>query len=349
MTGSLPKISTHLGYFGSGSDRYNPSGYRVAVPPLERLCLASKASGLDGVELNYPATVNEGTIEEVKSALRETGLAVSNISLNVWGEGKWGRGSLTNPDSVVRVNAIETMECGIAIARKLGSPLVSLWPGQDGFDYLFQIDYGSAFDWFVKGMQEVAAYDRSMRICLEYKPKEPRAHLLVDTVARTMWLIDKIGAPNVGVLLDVGHALCAQENVAQSAVLLQREGLLDLVHFNDNYGDWDWDMIPGTVRFWEHLELIFWLCETGYDKWYSIDIDMPRGDPVKACQQSVTNIQRLYWLAGKLDREQILANLKHSDHPENLRLVSDMIFAALDVSVLETAQKGSGSHSSATT
>ena len=50
------------------------------------------------------------------------------------------------------------------------------------------------------------------------------------------------------------------------------------MHFNGNYGEWD--MIPGTVRFWEHIELIFWLRELGYDKWYSIDITMPRGDAI---------------------------------------------------------------------
>jgi xylose isomerase len=285
---------------------------------------------LGGVELNYPALVNEETIEEIKSVLDETGLEVSNVSLNVWGSSKWGMGSLSSPDPAIRTEALETMKRGIDVSRAIGSPLVSLWPGQDGFDYPFQIDYGAACDWFIQGMREVAAYDPKVRICLEYKPKEPRTHLLVDTAARTMWLIGKIGAPNLGVLLDLGHAFCAYENVAQSAVLLQREGLLDLLHFNDNYGEWDWDMIPGTVRFWEHIELIFWLRELGYDKWYSIDITMPRGDAVKACQQSVDNIRRMYRLAERLDRGEILANMRRSGYLENLRLVSDMVFSALE-------------------
>ena len=330
VTNSFPKISTHLGYFGSGVDRYNPAGYKKDASPLERIRLASQVRGLDGVELNYPALVNEETIEEVKSVLNEAGLAVSNVSLNVWGTGKWGMGSLTNPDPTVRTEALEIMRRGIDVAKAVGSPLVSLWPGQDGFDYPFQVDYGATCDWFIQGMRKAAAYDPQMRLCLEYKPKEPRTHLLVDTAARTMWFIGKIGAPNVGVLLDVGHALCAYENVAQSAVLLHREGLLDLLHFNDNYGEWDWDMIPGTVRFWEHIELIFWLRELGYDKWYSIDITMPRGDAVKACQQSVENIQRLYRLAERLEHDEILANMRRLDHPENLRLVSDAVFGALE-------------------
>ena len=330
MVNSFLKISTHLGYFGTGADRYNPAGYQPTVSAIERIRRVSGVTGLNGVELNYPALVNEETVAEVKSVLSETGLAVSNVSLNLWGTEKWGMGSLSCADPQIRADAVETMKRGIAIAKAVGSPLASLWPGQDGFDYPFQIDYNAAIDWFIEGVREAAAVDPNMRICLEYKLKEPRSHLLVDTVGRTMWLINKIGAPNVGVMLDVGHALCANENIAQSAAMLQREGLLDILHFSDNYGEWDWDMIPGTVRFWEYLELFFWLHETGYAGWHSIDITMPRGDPVKACQLSVTNIQRLCRLAEKLPREQILANLKCVTHPNNLGLLSDTIFSALD-------------------
>jgi len=330
MADAQPQVSTHLGYFGSGADRYNASGYQKAVPSIERMRLASQVDGLDGVELNYPALVTEETVETVRSVLDEGGLTVVNVSLNLWSTGKWGSGSLSSPDAATRADAVETMKRGISVAKAVGSPLVSLWPGQDGFDYPFQVDYGAAVDWFVEGMQQAAAHDPDMRICLEYKAKEPRTHLLVDTAARTMWLIEKIGAPNVGVLLDVGHALLAHENPAQSAALLQREGLLDLIHFNDNYGDWDWDMVPGTIRFWENIELIFWLRRLGYDKWYSIDIIMPRGDPVKACQQSVTNIRRLYRMVDSLDAQAIVENLKRTDHPENLRLVSDNVFGALE-------------------
>jgi sugar phosphate isomerase/epimerase len=325
----LPQISSHLGYFGSGGDRYCLGGYQEAVPSMERLRLVAKVEGLDGVELNYPALVTEETAADVRHILEEEELACSNVSMNVWGQAVWGLGSLSNPDPSIRRQAVETISKGMQVAKQVGSSLVSLWPGQDGFDYPFQVDYAAQVDWFVEGLQACADSDPGVRICIEYKPKEPRTHILTDTCARTMWLIEKMDRPNVGVLLDVGHGLFANENVAQSAVLLQREGLLDLVHFNDNYGDWDWDMIPGTIRFWELLELIFWLRESGYSGWYSIDIAMPRGDPVKACQQSVTNTARLFRLVDQLDVEQIRANFQATHHPENLRLLSDQIFGAL--------------------
>ncbi len=140
----MPKISTHLGYFGSGGDRYNLAGYRKADSPIERIRLASTVSGLSGIELNYPALVNESNAEEVRSALKQGHLVVCNVSLNVWGEGKWGWGSLSSADPAIRRAAIDTLKRGIAVSKSVGSPLVSLWPGQDGFDYPFQVDYAAS-------------------------------------------------------------------------------------------------------------------------------------------------------------------------------------------------------------
>jgi xylose isomerase len=281
--------------------------------------------------LNFRGLVTEDTAPAIKSLLDDVGMACANVSMNVWGDGKWGLGSLSNPDAAVRRDAADVIIQGMKTAKVLGCSLVSLWPGQDGFDYPFEANYADRVDWFVEGVQHCADAVRDVRICVEYKPKEPRTHSLVDNAARTMWLLGKVARPNVGVLLDVGHSLYACENVAQSAVLLQREGWLDLLHFNDNYGDWDWDMIPGTLRFWEMLELVFWLREVDYQGWYSIDIISPRGDPIQAVQQSVTNIRRMVHLMEKLDREGILANLRGTEPYANLRLLSDQVFAAMGV------------------
>lgn len=327
---TLPHIATHLGPFSSASDRYNPKGYKESLPVEERIRQAATVDGLGGVELNFRGLVNEATAPAIKALLEEVGLACANVSLNVWGDGRWALGSLSNPDQAIRREAIDLCVGGMQTAKALGCTLVSLWPGQDGFDYPFQVNYADAVDWFVEGLRACADAVPDVRLCIEYKPKEPRTHLLFDTAARTMWLLDKVNRPNLGVLLDVGHGLFAGENVAQSAVLLQREGLLDLIHFNDNYGEWDWDMVPGTVRFWEMLELIFWLRETGYRGYYSIDITA-RGSAVAAVQQSVTNIQRLCRLAEKLDRDAIFANLRSPEPMANMKLLSDQVFAALGV------------------
>ena len=322
------KIATHLGPFGSAGDRYNLKGYKPAVGAEERIRQAGTVVGLSGVELNFRGLVDENNAPGIKGLLDQAGLACVNVSMNVWGDARWGLGSLINPEAHVRQAAQELITAGMQTAKALGCHLVSLWPGQDGFDYPFEVDYAAMVDRFISGVRDCADAVPDVRICIEYKTKEPRSHLLVDSAARTMWLINKINRPNVGVLLDVGHSFLAGENVAMSAVLLQREGLLDLLHFNDNYGEWDWDMIPGSLRFWELIELIFWLKETGYTGWNSIDISV-RGDAAQAVQQSVTNIGRLYRLTERLDRKQLLANLDRMDAAANLKLLSDQVFKAL--------------------
>lgn len=328
---NLPRVATHLGPFSPGGDRYNLKGYQPGVTPEARMRQAASVQGLNGIELNFRGLVTEENAPAIKALMAEVGLACVNVSMNVWGDGKWGLGSLSSPDPAIRKDAAELIIQGMRTTKVLGGSLVSLWPGQDGFDYPFEANYGDRVDWFVGGVQTCADAVPDVRICIEYKPKEPRTHSLVDNAARTMWLLGKIARPNVGALLDVGHGLYAGENVAQSAVLLQREGWLDLLHFNDNYGEWDWDMIPGTLRFWEMLELIFWLREVKFQGWYSIDIISPRANPIESVQQSVNNIRRMYSLVERFDREAILANLSGFNPIANMKLLSDQLFEALGV------------------
>lgn len=327
---TIPKIATHLSPFSTGADRYNAEGYRAGLLTEEILRKAAAVPGLDAVELNFRNLVHEDNVPSIKAILDQLNLSCANVSMNVWGDARWKFGSLSNPDPERRREAVDLITAGMRTTRSLGCGLVSIWPGQDGFDYPFEADYARMMDWFVEGLQACADAVPDVRICIEYKPKEPRSHLLFDNAARTMWILSKVARSNVGVLLDVGHAWCGFENAAQSAVLLQREGLLDHLHFNDNYGDWDWDMVPGTLRIPEMVELIYWLQETNYQGYYSIDIVSPRIDPVEAVTQSVKNIRRLYQLAKRIDREQTRANLALHNPIANLSIMSDLMFSHLE-------------------
>lgn len=44
------------------------------------------------------------------------------------------RGAFTNPDPVVRREAIDLTKRGIDAARAMGAPMMTLWLGQDGYD-----------------------------------------------------------------------------------------------------------------------------------------------------------------------------------------------------------------------
>ena len=79
----------------------------------------------------------------------------------------------------MRREAIDLTKRGIDAARAMGTDLMTVWLGQDGFDYNFQLDYGQVWDWEVAGIREIAEHDPGCRISIEYKPDEPRAHSLL--------------------------------------------------------------------------------------------------------------------------------------------------------------------------
>ena len=95
----------------------------------------------------------------------------------------------------------------------------------------------------------------------------------------------------------------AGENPGEAAVLLHRAGKLFQVHINDNYRDWDHDLIVGSVTFWETLEFFYWLNRCGWGGWYILDIFPYRMDGSAALQEGVNRTSFFLDLAGKIDSD----------------------------------------------
>lgn len=80
---------------------------------------------------------------------------------------------------------------------------MTLWLGQDGFDYPFQADYSLLWQHEIDAIREVCDHDPGCRISIEYKPNEPRSHSLMPDCATTLLAIREIAMPNLGVTLAV--------------------------------------------------------------------------------------------------------------------------------------------------
>ncbi|MCK4419167.1 TIM barrel protein [Candidatus Aerophobetes bacterium] len=306
--------STNLIPFGLPIDRFVSSGYRKGYPIEKRIELASKIPGLTGVELHYPTMVNEDNIEKVKVTLSSCGLVCSIVTPSLSTETKWMYGALSNPDKGLNRQAIQRVKHAMDMARELGVNAINLWPGLDGYDYPLQTHYLEFWNRLTESLQECADYDAKVKICLEYKSKEPRARVALSTVGKVLTVIHWLSKENVGCTLDVGHALMVGENPAESAMLLHREKKLFHLHLNDNYGDWDWDLIVGSIHQTEFLELFFWLEEIAYEGWYSLDQYPRREDPQQALALSIKNVQNLVEISRKLDRQILLEALKRQDY-----------------------------------
>ncbi|AEC02470.1 sugar phosphate isomerase/epimerase family protein [Parasphaerochaeta coccoides] len=290
----MNKYSVILGNLGNTCDRFLSSGYKE-IPPKETLIRqASEINGVKGLELVGTWDVNKDNVNEMGDLLSKYGLECVSIIPDLFAQRRWGKGSISAKDPAIRAQAMEYLYECVETARILKCGTLNIWPGQDGYDYILQSDLIQERRWLEENITTLAKSAPDIRFALEYKPKEPRNFSFMARAADTLLLAQRTGMDNVGVCIDTGHGYAAGENVGESVVILQEYGKkLFHMHFNDNYGGWDDDMIVGSVHFPTYVETLFWLKETGYDGWLSMDQYPYREDGKRAVEESVLFLQMI--------------------------------------------------------
>ncbi len=274
--------------------------YQPQRPWDEKLRMIARTPGCDGVELCYPDDFVDPPA--LKALLVELGLGIAAVNFRSRRPGRWMRGSWTSENAQERREVVDDCRRAIDHAAELGVDRLTNCPLNDGADFVFEMDYPRAYDHAAECFAALSAHNPQMRICIEYKPNEPRVRSLFDTAGGTLAFVQMVGAANLGVTMDAGHALAAGERMAQSAALLARAGKLFYVQLNDNDGAFDWDLPPGVLRFWETIELIHTLPRLGYDNnWCSFDIVPKEFDPVVVYGTAFAMTRKLESIAGRID------------------------------------------------
>jgi sugar phosphate isomerase/epimerase len=283
------KIGSGFAPFSPCSDRFVPEGYHEKMNLDRQIEAAAAIKGLTGVGLDYPYQFKDPS--RVAPMLAKHRLALSTLEIGLYPDRKWSTGTLTSPDPGVRRDALAMCKRTLEVAAELGAADVLMWPGQDGFDYPFQADYDATWKRLVDGIGEVASHRPDVKIAIEYKKQEPRTNLFVRNAGVAMTLVREVNLPSVGACIDLGHSLAGGENPGEAAALIARSGKLFQVHVNDNYRDWDHDLIVGSVSFWETLEFFYWIVRSGYQGWYLLDIFPYRIDGPASLQKGVDRVR----------------------------------------------------------
>lgn len=281
------KYSIILGNLGNTKDRFC-GGYKQNPSTYEMLKQAAEIPHVSGIELVGTWDIHPQNAAEIKSLLEGNGKVCASIIPDIFSNPLYGKGSLSNINLTVRNHAKDYVRSMCDIAMSLECDLMNIWPGQDGYDYLMSSDYELQRQWLCDAIAEIAAAYPSLRFALEYKAKEPRTHSYLARMADTLLLANETGCSNVGVTIDTGHAFFAGEVVAESIVLAKRANKkLFHMHFNDNYGSWDDDMIVGSVHSVCYVEMLYWLDRYGYEGWLSMDQYPYREDATMAISESI--------------------------------------------------------------
>jgi xylose isomerase len=276
-----------------GSERYVSDGYKPYLPLEERVAKIGALKGVSGVEITFPNDVNQEKSAAFKAILDQHSLTLCGMGVELVCDKEWQSGSFSSPDPKRREKAISLTRAAMDMAAEFGVSTVSLWLGQDGFDYVFQADYAAAWEHLVEGVRKAAGHRSDVNLALEYKTSEPKMACYVNSGGKALALAQATGKTNVGINLDLGHALNARENPAEIAAVLLAEKRLFHIHLNDNYAWADDDMPVGTVHLLQYVEFLYWLKKLNYDGWMSLDLYPYRDDPSEACRTSIHFLSKM--------------------------------------------------------
>jgi len=298
----MNKLAIITAFLGGVRNRYMV--YQEDRTLEEKFLMASKVEGIDGLELCYPADFDDP--KKLKELLEKYNFGISAINFRSRRTGKWWRGSFTSLSAIERQEFVDEVRQVMDVAIELGSHRITTCPLNDGTDSHFEMDYIRAYDYAAETFSKACAHNRQVRICIEYKESDPRTRCLFGNAGETASFCQLVGASNLGVTLDIGHALYTGERPAQSAALLAKANRLFYVHLNDNDGRWDWDMLPGSYHIWEFIEMFYYLGQLGYDDdWYAFDVFPKEIDTVDTFKAAVTLTRKLKDLTDRIDRKKM--------------------------------------------
>ncbi len=236
------------------------------------------ALGYDGVEL----AIRDPGLVDAENTLRL--VSAHGLEVPAIGTGQaWGEEGLsyTDPDPAIRRAAIERTLSHIPFAARTGAVIIiGLLRGvlRSG------VTESQAMAWLVEALQEccTAAAPRGVRLALE--PINRYETSLVNNAREGMHLLERVGADNMGLLLDTFH-MNIEDAVIEDSIRLCGDRIFHF-HVADSNR---WHPGAGHIDFESVLEALF---ETGYDGYISGEF-MPVPDADVAARKSISYLRGL--------------------------------------------------------
>jgi len=236
------------------------------------------ALGYDGVELAIrdPKLVS---FDELERLVRQHNLIVPAIGTGqAWGEEGL---SFTDADPTVRRAAIERVKSHVPGAARFNAIIIigllrgtlRVKPG---------MDHAQVMTWLVEALQECSAAAQPAGVRLALEPINRYETTLVNSAAQGLELIERVGAGNLGLLLDTFHMNIEEPSIEDS--IRQTGGRIFHFHVADSNR---WYPGAGHLDFRALLQTLF---ETGYAGFVSGEF-MPMPDAATGAQKAIEHLR----------------------------------------------------------
>jgi xylose isomerase len=324
------RFSAGIWYFSPAFSRFHAK-YQPDLSIEQRLEIAARLAdhGLKGLEAHYPNEINEQNLDLWKKFSHDTGIRLITVIPLLFWDQQFEFGSLSNPLEGPRRAAIERTRRALELNRELDTDFAVVWPGIDGYENPFGIDFVGMRQRFAEGLAEAMDVVPGVRVAVEPKPYEPRGRILFGTTAEGMLLAKHVesllrSAQNRQLLSDghalcclnpeVGHVLMGYEDLAYAYSWPLSEGRLAHTHWNSQpLGNYDQDLNVGVVSPEQIEALLYTLKLYAYRGYFGIDINPERMPVETALKISMDAIRAANDRINSLDHEAILSAHAHPD------------------------------------
>lgn len=227
-------------------------------------------------------------VGRIKSSLQKHGMKCSMVTTETFYQAVFAAGPAAEaPD--IREYARLKVENTIAIGHELGAQYAVYWPGSLGYYTQGAVDEVQTLKWYAEGIN--AACEADIRIakkhnrptlkhCMEAKPFEPQAEILLPTSDAMMVLIfsGQIKHPDmVGLNPEYLHELMWGASVRASLARAILCGKLFHFDINDGYRlKHDVDIAVGLVNPLDWLNVLVLLRTYNYNGPFNLDYKPPR-------------------------------------------------------------------------
>ena len=296
----MMKLEASRSAFGSCNDRFMKY-YKEDLPFEKQMEFLRDTEYVKMIPVTYDPDVNP---IEKREYMAKYGISPGTIVVDTYSKPEFAKGTLMSRDPAMRRAFIEKSQKAMDFCKEIGGEDIMLWLAHDGYDYPFEDNYAERYGWLIDGLKEIASYRDDVRVTIEYKPADPHIYQYVSTAPKAITICNEVGLPNMGMILDYGHALVAGENPAESVALINRYKRLFHIHLSDCYSKTDDDFLIGSVTVWRTLEFFMELQDIGYEGNYVLDIWPPRMDGLEATRVAVRRILGMWEIAKKLPRDE---------------------------------------------
>lgn len=229
----------------TGADSYGPETRKPI--DLERKLARFAQLGFSAVQFHDDDAVpgmNHMTEDEIKACARDVkkrldqyGLKAEFVAPRLWMDPHTKDGGFMSTSAEDRQFALWRAFRSIDIARELGTDLIVLWLAREGTLCAESKSPVWATRQLIDAINQMLAYDKTIRICIEPKPNEPIDRSICGTMGHVMAVsAATIDPRRVGGNLESAHAVLAGLDPANEIGFAMAFGKLFTVHLNDQNG-----------------------------------------------------------------------------------------------------------------